>query len=423
METCKTSKIGIKKIGLFQTTFPLKQKSILFITTTNLASNPRLFKELNLSLELFHEIDVVQFSVGGWSDEITEKLKKDFHKVNFVELSAKRKPFLNWFLTSVQQLLLKQINYKWLNVKLLSFSLTKRTIILTRYLRKKNNQYDWVVAHNPGAFFPAFEYSNRNNCNLGLDIEDYHPGEYTNALLSQRMLEMMKIILPKADYCSFAAPLIQLEVEKHIPNQSSNWFTVINGFSQSEFIRPNRINSTKIKMIWFSQNIAPGRGLENFISLIEEFSENFELHLVGALSDANRKLMFKQDSKVKIYPPMAQSDLHRFLSDFHVGLALEPAKDLNNSIALSNKLIAYAQSGLFILATPTPGQISFLNNYGFRNVVVKNEESEIKKCMFWLKGQFDSNEIQESYNFGLAKNICWESINGRLLVEWESEKS
>ena len=399
------------------------KNSVLFITTSNLASNPRLLKELRLSIGVFIKIDVIQFSLGGWSDKITEKLKKDFSNVNFIELSATRKPFAKWILSTGVELLLKKVCYKFLNARFLSFSLNKRSFILNRFLKDLCIHYDWVIAHNPGAFLPAFEFARRNGCKLGLDIEDYHPGEYNDSDLSNRMLKMMEYVLPKADYCSFAAPLIQLEVEKHIPNQSSNWFTVINGFSQSEFIRPNRINSTKIKMIWFSQNIAPGRGLENFISLIEEFSENFELHLVGALSDPNRKLMFKQDSKVKIYPPMAQSDLHRFLSDFHVGLALEPAKDLNNSIALSNKLIAYAQSGLFILATPTPGQISFLNNYGFRNVVVKNEESEIKKCMFWLKGQFDSNEIQESYNFGLAKNVCWESINGRLLVEWESEKS
>ncbi len=399
------------------------QRRILFLTTTNLATNPRLLKELRLAFDLFDEISVIQFSIGGWSDGITERLKKDFVKVNFVELSAERKPFLNWFLTSVHHFFLKQINFNLLNAKLLSFSLNKRTIALSRFLNNYKNQFDWVIAHNPGAFYPAYIFSQRINCNLGLDIEDYHPGEYNDSDLSNRMLKMMQYVLPNADYCSFAAPLIQLEVEKHVLNHSSNWFTVLNGFPQSEFIQPNRTKSAKIKMIWFSQNIAPGRGLENFIKMIEEFSENFELHLVGALSDKNRKLLFKDESVIKIHPPMAQSDLHRFLSDFHVGLALEPGKDLNNSIAISNKLIAYAQSGLFILATPTPGQISFLNNYGIANFIVKNEESEIKKCMSWLIGQFDSTEIKKSFDFGLVKNVCWESVNTRLLEEWKIGKS
>jgi hypothetical protein len=72
------------------------KNSILFITTSNLASNPRLLKELRLSIGVFKKIDVVQFSLGGWTDEITEKLKLDYGQVNFIELDAKRKPFLDF---------------------------------------------------------------------------------------------------------------------------------------------------------------------------------------------------------------------------------------------------------------------------------------------------------------------------------------
>ncbi len=373
-----------------------------------------------MSLELFHEIDVVQFSVGGWSDEITEKLKKDFHKVNFVELSAKQKPFLNWFLTSVQQLLLKQINYKWLNVKLLSFSLNKRTIMVTRYLRKKNNQYDWVVAHNPGAFFPAFEYSNRNNCNLGLDIEDYHPGEYTNSLLSLRMLEMMKIILPKADYCSFAAPLIQLEVEKHIANHSSNWFTVINGFTQSEFIQPTRTKSAKLRVIWFSQNINPGRGLEKFISVMGEFKEDIELHLVGELSDDNRKLLFKNSHDFIIHAPMKQLELHQFLSTFTVGLVTDPPINRNRELAITNKIIAYSQAGLFILSISADGHNEFLNESELNYRIVENDKREIRQALLYLISNYSTIVDNQYKKYEYAQINAWESINGKLIETWQN---
>jgi glycosyltransferase involved in cell wall biosynthesis len=379
-----------------------------------------LVKEIHLAKSLFPQIDVISFRLGVNSDKFSDEMIHQIHFANHQVLSGARDPFFPWLISSVFEKVLRFFPIHFFPTKLISFAFNKRSFILHRFLSRVAIKYDWVVAHNPGTFYPAQAFANRTGSKLGIDIEDYHPGEYLDKKLANMALMIMRAVLPSANYCSFAAPLIQLEVEKHIPNHSSNWFTVINGFPKSEFIEPVRTKSAKLKMIWFSQNISPGRGLENFISVIEEFKDNIELHLVGALSDQNRKLMFRDDSVIRIHQPMSQSDLHRFLSDFHVGLALEPGKDLNNSIAISNKLIAYAQSGLFIVATPTPGQISFLNNYGFPNCIVRNEESEIKKCVSELIVRYKLNELQGLHQFNFAKKYSWESINPAIIEAWNN---
>ena len=69
---------------------------ILFITTTNLASNPRLLKELLIAENIFNYIEVIQFRLGNWSDVNTDTLKLSLKNTVFTELSAIRKPFLPW---------------------------------------------------------------------------------------------------------------------------------------------------------------------------------------------------------------------------------------------------------------------------------------------------------------------------------------
>ncbi len=397
------------------------KNSVLFITTSNLASNPRLLKELRLSIGVFVKIDVVQFSLGGWSDEITEKLKKDFSNVNFIELSAIRKPFAKWIFSTCIELLLKKVSYKFLNARFLSFALNKRSFILNRFLKDLCIHYDWVIAHNPGAFVSAYEFAKRNGCKLGLDIEDYHPGEYNDSDLSNRMLKMMKYVLPKADYCSFAAPLIQLEVEKHIANHSSNWFTVINGFPQSEFTEPQKIKSAKLKVIWFSQNINPGRGLEKFISVMGEMKDDIELHLVGELCENNRKLMFNDNGhNIIIHAPMKQMELHRFLSTFTVGLVTDPPINRNRELAVTNKIIAYSQAGLYILSVSADGHNQFLQESELDFNIVGDNNNEIRKAIVALIENYENIESGKNKQYDYAKKYSWESINPAIIEAWNN---
>ena len=48
--------------------------TLLFLTTTNLATNPRLYKEACLALDNGFSIFIIQFKFGNWSDEKTEVL-------------------------------------------------------------------------------------------------------------------------------------------------------------------------------------------------------------------------------------------------------------------------------------------------------------------------------------------------------------
>jgi hypothetical protein len=49
-------------------------KQVVFITTSNLAANPRLVKEIELARDMNFKISVIQFLFQGWSCELTKNL-------------------------------------------------------------------------------------------------------------------------------------------------------------------------------------------------------------------------------------------------------------------------------------------------------------------------------------------------------------
>ena len=385
-----------------------------------MATNPRLVKELHLARSVFKKIDVIEFSLGGWSDGLTKILKLDFPDIDFFDLSGTRKPWWRWFFVSIIEKISKNIHINLLDINYIAYSLNKRTIILNNYVSNLEGNYNWVIAHNPGAFYPAFQLAKKYNSKLGLDIEDYHPGEYNDSDLTNRMLKMMEYVLPKADYCSFAAPLIQLEVEKHIPNHSSNWFTVINGFPQSEFTEPKGIKYAKLRVIWFSQNISTGRGLENFISVMGEFENDIELHLVGELSNENRKLMFNSRHNFIIHAPMKQMELHHFLATFTVGLVTDPPINRNRELAITNKIIAYSQAGLYILSVSADGHDQFLTESELNYRIIENKKKEIRQALVYLISNHDAIKNCQHKQYKYACVNSWEAINRKLTETWQN---
>jgi len=191
-------------------------KSILFITSTNLASNPRLAKELHLAANNGYKTSVVQFYFENWSDHFTSELEKRLPDTSFYNLSAGRNPFFPWFLGSVLSRLFRIIPKRFQTPFTISIITGKRSLSLLKWVRAHKKNYTIVVAHNPPSFYPAYIFSKRTGAKLGIDIEDYHPGETCIQKEQWYMGLLMKFTLPFADYCSYAAALIAQQVNEDI---------------------------------------------------------------------------------------------------------------------------------------------------------------------------------------------------------------
>lgn len=396
---------------------------LLFITTSNLATNPRLVKELYLASSLKFDIDVIQFNLDNWSHFYTQQIKGNLPKVNFIEIEAGRRPFIPWLVSSFLERFFYRIPLPILPLSWLSISLNKRAFLIQRHFRNIQDKPDLIIAHNPGSFYPAMLFAKQYKSEFAIDVEDYHPGETFDGRVTERMEKLMQLVLPKAKYVSFASKLILERVKSDMHKSNSNLCnpTLINNvFSKEEFVSKTNyaLDQGKLNFVWFSQNIDYSRGLESIFTLLDNFGNDISLTLFGNLREEFFQKEITHRNYIWTEQPIAQHKLHSILSNFDIGLALEPGRDLNNSIAVSNKIWAYLQSGLYILASNTPAQVDFIEKFPTNGEVFFCEK---EKARLQIKNMIQ-NKDQIRNSLGERKLINdlvnWENESKKLIPIW-----
>jgi glycosyltransferase involved in cell wall biosynthesis len=368
--------------------------------------------------------------LGNWSDKIEPEHQKQLKIVQFHYLSATRNPYLPWlWATFINNIARKAYPFFSKNLAVNAFSSDKRAFQLHSMLKKLNGKYDLVMAHNLGALYPAWSYSKKHNIPFIFDIEDYHPGEKYGGDSDherKRRERMMKNLLPEAALVTYASPLIGVyslklvgegKVKKNLlinnSFHSSEFKTKDGGLSASGFEL-----SAKLKLVWFSQNIDQGRGLEDILPLLDAFKSHIELHLIGNVRNSYKTEYLEDRDYIRLHGTMQQAELHALLSSFDVGLALEnKTQDFNRDICLTNKIWAYFQSGLYILATDTQAQRQFLSEKPWAGEVLPSNETSIKERMAWLIENRDKIRKQAEDRYKKAKDFAWEKEGERLHKE------
>ncbi len=394
---------------------------ILFITSTNLASNPRCRKEINLALNLHYQVTYIAFDLPGWTREKERQIQNELPEADKIYLQAGKVNFLSWSVRTFLEIFFRKI-YKHISaISLISFAVSKRSLQLLVALKKLKVQPNLVIAHNPAAFYPAYYFSKTHKVPFAVDVEDYHPGEGNNKVVSALTIKLIKKILPFSEYVSFAAPLIKEKIALDVlPGTIKSSLIINNVFSKNDFVRPLALESSKIKLVWFSQNIDKGRGLEEILSIIESLKDYFEITLIGNVRENfyTKYLMGKEN--INVVSSLAQNKLHLFLQSFDIGLAIEPGKDLNNCLAISNKLWTYFQSGLFIIASNTIAQQNFLKQFGQHGIIVNlNDKEKLQQDFINIYHQWDKLKTQKVERFEKAKACSWEIETAQLQMKWK----
>lgn len=340
-------------------------KSILFVTTINLTANPRCLKEIRAALQAGYKVSVLKFDYINWTNDYEAAIERELANVEWIKIPGGRKPLLPWFTaTLVSYVSTKLLDIVSGNVKLVSYSLDKRSYQLYNQLKQIKPIYDIIIAHNPGAFWPTCAYATGNKIPFGVDIEDYHPGEYSNAKQSGYMKLLMDRVVPQAAYITAASPLI-LKYSTGKNEYAENHKVVNNVFSlQQQPSFKNIPADNKLKLFWFSQHVGLDRGLQDIIAamnLVDSFS--IDLTLVGNCNEDIKTTL--QDQLVKgkhsiiFKQPIAETALIEEASSHHIGLALESGANLNRNLCLTNKIFTYLLAGNAIIASDTDAQKKF----------------------------------------------------------------
>lgn len=401
-----------------------KEIHILFLSTLNFAVNPRLFKEVKLAAQNGYKATVILFNLENWSNELDSIREKELQGVEIFYLQATKKDFFGWAWSSMFAKVFSSFSSSNLNIN--SIAHNKRSWTLLRNLKSvENKPFSLVVAHNLGALYPAYVYAEKWKIPFGFDVEDFHPGELVKdknaSLEKQRRVYLMKKLLPKAAYISYASPLIAEETNKLLPKIKNQLrCTILNSFLSAEFKAPKTKNSDKVRFVWFSQNITSGRGLELFIPALASFKDKAELTLIGNLVPEFASFIKDFSGFIKVKEAMNQVALHSYLNNFDVGIAGEVSNiDLNKELAISNKILAYKQAGLFILATNTQAQMAFIKKLPEEGMLVQQNRDAIKEAIVGIietKGDL-RRRVKERFHSGLQ--LSWENESSKLYRVWK----
>lgn len=390
-------------------------KRLLFITTSSLAANPRLVKEFE-TLKNTHDCTVVCFKHEDWSFKLSQKIKKRNPEICFIEIDRKLRFFETVWSKVLHKLAIFINPIFQKNTLICAYASNDKTPQLVSALRQfRIKRIHTVIAHNLGTFFPAMQYSNYIGAKLQLDIEDFYPGEalyFNKKYEKENRFKIMRSSFGKADTITYASKGIALECQKQFKiRKVTKELIILNAFLRADFYRPTIIDQQHIKCVWFSQNIGPNRGLEDVFEAAKSL-QHFQFYLIG---NKNKKYLdgFQLSENIFFHDILPQTELHQFLSTMDIGMALEPGKDLNNDLALSNKLIAYAQTGLFIMASNTFGQRQFLEqlHYNAGTVMANSFLTEMT--------QLDKSVLskdQKVNRWQNAKSFAWEEEQKKLIA-------
>jgi len=309
-------------------------------------------------------------------------------------------------------------NSLWLN----ALAHSRRSIILWNFIRKQKQHYDLIIAHTLPSLYPAYKLSKIKKIPFIFDVEDYHPGEKCSRQEQQRRKFLMSKLLPYANFITCASEMICEYTLKLIPNFNKNKTqTVYNSFAQEEFTLYIS-QKTNIQFVWFSQNIASNRGLELILPALYKYKHIVNLTLIGNLyQDFYNNFLAKYSEILTIKQPMPQTELNKEICKYDIGLALElNQSDFNRSICLTNKIFAYAQAGLYILATNTPAQERFISQHPILGITTKQNSNDIEKKIKLVINNKDNILKQKTKRFRYAKKLSWENESKKLNKIWNN---
>lgn len=408
------------------------KKSILFVTNVNLASNPRCLKEVRVAITAGYDVTVLKFIIDNWSAEYEAIIEKELTTVKWIQIPVGRKPFVPWLQSAIASQIAKaELNIAATNPKLISYFLDKRSFLINKKLQSLPDKFDLVIAHNPGAFWPAYHYAKKKNIPLGIDIEDYHPGEYKDEKQSGYMRSMMDKVVSEASYITAASPLILQYSVKGIEDLKAKQQLVNNVFSlnlQPAFRELPVQNGEPLKLFWFSQFLGMDRGLQDImgaLNLINEFP--VQLTLMGNCTEEQKHELQAMVNNTKhsivFKPARPEKELIAEAANHHIGLALENGANLNRDLCLTNKLFTYMLAGNAIVASNTRAQQQFMNDN--KQVGELYESGNVNMLAAALKKLYNNETLlttrkasyalaQEKYNWEKEQNTFLQLVKNTI---------
>lgn len=190
-------------------------------------------------------------------------------------------------------------------------------------------------------------------------------------------------------------------------------------------LRPRREDGT-VRLVWFSQTLGRGRGLEDLFLALPLLRGNWQLELrANASADATawvRGLVPEALlARVQLCPTVPPDELAAAVAANDIGLALEVPSCRNKDLTASNKIFEYLQSGLVVVASDTAGQREVLDGIpgAGETYASGNPEQLAARLNRWLEAPAGLAALRERIHREANALFAYERQRPRLLASVE----
>lgn len=381
---------------------------ILFITTKQPSTNPRMRKSADTLANAGYEVHVCYAFNTLWADDadlpIFQNAKWTKERVGGHPVEEKRAYFISRLIRKFNE-----------GRGYLEGALCRSMNSFIRHGVRWNP--DLVIGHNPGALAPAVEISRRLKIPVVFDAEDFHRGEsyWVRVQKTSGIKDLEDRYILQLSGMTTAAPLITQAYQHLYPSVPIS--TVNNAFPCSKNAHRPKPHSGPLKIVWFSQNVGLDRGLQEFIkgmntapdvpielSILGNTEPNITCTLEGMVRSGAQGLSF--------HATRSQEQLFNFLAEHEIGLALEKPLAYNREICRTNKLYTYPLTGCFMLASSTKSQNQFLEEFPQAGKIVDLDDP--KSIANALASAYENRE-----ELLKCRVAAWEL--GQAALNWETE--
>jgi glycosyltransferase involved in cell wall biosynthesis len=391
-------------------------KKICLLSDLHLSANPRVWKEGNTLAS--HGYKVVILTM--WTSDSAREKDQLFvahpnlqYKASLNLIVGEVNPVIR-FLIRAQARLRREIKKKFNIDSAGCLGYAPKTMIKAAV----KEQADLYIAHTEFGLVIGKELINLGR-KVAFDIEDWYSNDY---LVPERPVALLKSLeyfaLNKGLYCS--CPSQSMATALGLAYSAKGKLEVIyNGFSIKENPVMIQSQNATASLVWFSQTIGPGRGLETLIESLQYLEQKVILHLYGNCVEGYEvylQQIFPQHAghTLFIHPPVKHSELVSILAQYKIGLAIENNHPENKNTTVSNKILQYVQAGIKILATNTAGQ-SEIAAY-FPDAIALISPNEPRQWSITLENLIKSPAINASSQAAaFEKYFSWEAQEKKLL--------
>jgi hypothetical protein len=369
-------------------------------------------------------VTVIFCPMSPWGDSFDKELFIKHPQINWICVGAHpKKNKIKYFYTRVRRnfwdLIYNAIGNHF-------NSALKSAVLYSQDLDHQalKHKADFFIGHNLGSINAVIKASQKFKAKAAFDFEDFHRGETRIYSKKYRKVKVVEDkFIPYLNCATAASPLISKAYKDIYPDLDiqtvNNCFNKSNGYDELLNLSPE-----KIKLFWFSQTVADGRGIDVVLKAMGLLRAiDFELTLLGNCSNESKNFFVSMarecgvnENQLIFLNPVSEDEIIKIAAEHHIGLAVEIIKEENRNLCLSNKVFTYLLSGCAIIYSNTQAQKEFFNEnkeLGFGFSV--GDFIELSRVLQTYKNDYKLLNYHRNNSLNASKNWNWENESLKLI--------